>query len=458
MLGVFKNFFNGKKHSFSRFFKAQQPLRLGFDYFENGQPLCPNGRSPRSVRFQESEPYDLSDPSKEIPYGYSWTLNQMLFDSLHIEKGDVQDLVQKNELWFYPISPIGAFKHWLITQPDDENELLYHCPESTLENIRTGSAFLLIDYAFEGNGFQLSIEPIFENLHRIFKKRQIPADKVFFLFGNQLSETLYQDWCTSHYIQNQINMIAVNLFETVVFHDFKGFRHRFIEPVQALNIPIENRKHKFLYFNRIPHEHRQVASTLMFQRKLLEHGLFSFPERKHVQHSNLIFSEIWVNENLTQKHLFLETLPRYIDIKDFNANPVNAETSANFYLQTRFSIVSETTFHGDNVFLSEKIFKPISQCHPFVAIAHPGTLKTLKTFGYKTFHPFIREDYDSIQDPYLRIEAVVSEIERLIHLNETEWGKIWPKLMSIALHNRMTFQWRQGSSLASAKKKILLAT
>jgi hypothetical protein len=84
----------------------------------------------------------------------------------------------------------------------------------------------------------------------------------------------------------------------------------------------------------------------------------------------------------------------------------------NWYDATEFSVVVET-FTTYPTFVSEKIFKPLAHQHPFVVWGSKETLKYLQDQGFETFGHQIDESYDIIDDDNLRLEKVVSEIERL---------------------------------------------
>ena len=62
-----------------------------------------------------------------------------------------------------------------------------------------------------------------------------------------------------------------------------------------------------------------------------------------------------------------------------------------------------------------------------------GTLAKLRSFGFKTFSPWIDETYDNIGNNYLRLEAIKKEIDRISTLDV---GKIHKELMPILEHNR----------------------
>jgi hypothetical protein len=90
------------------------------------------------------------------------------------------------------------------------------------------------------------------------------------------------------------------------------------------------------------------------------------------------------------------------------------------------------------VFLSEKIYKPLAYKHPFLLVGYPGTLNYLKKLGYRTFHPHINEHYDSIQDDLERMDAIVSEVERLCNQTPEQWQEWQYNVAPIVEHN---FEW-----------------
>jgi hypothetical protein len=98
-------------------------------------------------------------------------------------------------------------------------------------------------------------------------------------------------------------------------------------------------------------------------------------------------------------------------------------------------IVTETVFYYDKLHLTEKIFKPIVSKQPFMLLASPGNLAYLKSYGFKTFDSVIDESYDSVQDPDLRIEAVVKQLYWYCNLTPDEKTDIIQQLEPIIEHN-----------------------
>ena len=83
------------------------------------------------------------------------------------------------------------------------------------------------------------------------------------------------------------------------------------------------------------------------------------------------------------------------------------------YLDTYFSLVSETGFVFNRSFRTEKIWKPIAIGHPFIVASNQGYYKDLQNLGFRTFNHLIDESFDTIDNNQDRIDRIVSTIEDL---------------------------------------------
>jgi len=86
-------------------------------------------------------------------------------------------------------------------------------------------------------------------------------------------------------------------------------------------------------------------------------------------------------------------------------------------------------------FPTEKTFKAISCSRPFIIVSSQNFLEALRQLGFKTFHPWIDESYDKIDNLETRFEAVASELDRLRNLPDNEYAYLLDKLQPIADYN-----------------------
>jgi hypothetical protein len=91
------------------------------------------------------------------------------------------------------------------------------------------------------------------------------------------------------------------------------------------------------------------------------------------------------------------------------------------YIDTYFSIVTETVFFGSDSFRTEKIWKPIIMGHPWICIANLGFYADLRNMGFQTFEKIIDETFDQIADPQLRIERISVIIKDICNSNMPEF-------------------------------------
>ncbi len=92
--------------------------------------------------------------------------------------------------------------------------------------------------------------------------------------------------------------------------------------------------------------------------------------------------------------------------------------------------------------VTEKTMRSFLFGKPFIVYAAPGFLKMLTDMGFKTFQPFINEDYDLIEDQHLRFAAIQQELLRLGSIPIETLTEELRTLNDIFLHNRSLFQTR----------------
>jgi hypothetical protein len=104
------------------------------------------------------------------------------------------------------------------------------------------------------------------------------------------------------------------------------------------------------------------------------------------------------------------------------------------------NFVLETHLDADQsggVFLTEKTFKPIKHCQPFVIVGAQGSIQQLRNMGYRTFDNVINQSYDSIEDNTKRWNAVCIEMERIAKCKKIH--KLYTDCKEDMLHNQQLF-------------------
>lgn len=200
------------------------------------------------------------------------------------------------------------------------------------------------------------------------------------------------------------------------------------------------RPYKFLCNNKtMSKSHRATMGYFSIKHNLLNDGLFSFIEKINKQNLSTNIKNLIDNPNIEYIEKLESLLPYELDTHHLLPNQKGSFGATNnkkeWYSETYVNLVTET-FFGKNVFLSEKIFKPLSNLQPFIVLGDYGTLAELKRLGFKTFEPFIDESYDLELDPKIRIQKIETEIEKLKRKSIDEIHNWYYSIKDILIHNQ----------------------
>lgn len=83
------------------------------------------------------------------------------------------------------------------------------------------------------------------------------------------------------------------------------------------------------------------------------------------------------------------------------------------YVDTYFSLVTETVFDYTHSFRTEKIWKPIAMGHPWIVVANAGYYRDIQNLGFKTFGHVIDESFDQIDLHWKRANRIVEVVDDL---------------------------------------------
>lgn len=124
------------------------------------------------------------------------------------------------------------------------------------------------------------------------------------------------------------------------------------------------------------------------------------------------------SRNFLQKIKSLDNLGYVYNLQD---------SIVQYFQHSAFSIVTETV--TDKTFISEKTFKAITHCHPFISVAHDGNVDYLKKNGYELYTEFF--GIDNIKN----FEQAHSLYSYLGNMDEYTFRKKIHKLRKICFKN-----------------------
>jgi hypothetical protein len=130
-------------------------------------------------------------------------------------------------------------------------------------------------------------------------------------------------------------------------------------------------------------------------------------------------------------------------IEQIPTNAISSASSADYdytdFVSTQISVVLETVFDDPRIHLTEKSLRPIACGHPFILAAGPGALDYIKSYGFRTFAPWIDESYDQETDSVKRMEKIITSMKQIQNLQGQDREDFFREIKSIAEFNKKHF-------------------
>jgi hypothetical protein len=182
------------------------------------------------------------------------------------------------------------------------------------------------------------------------------------------------------------------------------------------------KKYDFLYLNKTARKHRTKLYDKLQDKGILDNSLYTcWPDRKLPAEYELPWAQDY---------------PQYGMDQDIFEKPYN---------DTACSIVSETNNNDYEVFMTEKIWKPIIAQQFFVVHGNYLYLQKLRDMGFRTFNNYFEEAYDLDRDPNMRINTIVGVCDRL---RDAPWQDMYLQSKALRQHNYNNFFNKEKLSLA----------
>ena len=304
--------------------------------------------------------------------------------------------------------------------------------------INTDVVKLIIDFSYEGQVY----ESWFFAIHRMIKKYKLKSSNVYFISNdNKLSEN-YDTW------SEKFNLPKIKIIEL----------NRYLEEAKPWirdidKFPIEDfkvdriREKKFTCLNGAYRETRIIIVSELFRNGLENDGYISC-----IGNYGEDPSTEWELDNVDKDlikyymNIIFPKLPIVVDLeKDMELiEPYLCLSYVHeMYTNSYFNIITETSYNWDsssiidnNIFQTEKTYRPIFGMQPFIVVSNPGFLKFLKSMGFETFPEFFGESYDEIENPIERMNTIVNEIKKICSLSLEELHDRYYNIFDKLEHNR----------------------
>ena len=294
------------------------------------------------------------------------------------------------------------------TYPNVNNLLInttWFGPQFDLTLFRSIDSFCNIDNLF----FLATVDPVMLNADQLNEISNRTGAKQIFYLGN---------FDTQH----QFTFIATLL-------------PKYFQLYTEAELLLQQAKWIFINYNRKPRQHRVDLTTKILDQGLDNYGIMTLGKNdpsysKRLDSISLLLGEddYTIEGNWGQDDRF--------------GIPHDIHTLGNIdYWQNHFlTVAGETEFlPWDNMFISEKTWKPIIGLRPFILNGQTKIYKYLRDNGFHTFNQYFNGIKLEDIPEYEVHDSIISVIKYLATLDKTEILTMYNDMLPALIHNRNRF-------------------
>jgi len=315
--------------------------------------------------------------------------------------------------------------------------------QTYLKDLQSKKALLLLDQSVEGYGATW----LWKWFHNKCEQYNIDPSVIIYLTGDQSCDESYENWCKENNPTSKLKVLPSTSLSMYIHKHY----HRY-----KLNVNVDefieykklNSDKIYLYdcINLRPRPQRVLNFLHLLNAGLLDYGNISMQEQdKWKDHVDLnvtnFLTEYGLPSDILSK-LDSSMTPRVTQhSKKPNSDhyyELVERVLDDMYKNSWVSIVTESSYFEREhaVFIGEKTFKPIAAAQPFIIVGSKHSLKYLRKLGYKTFHPYIDESYDDLDDAE-RFIAIMNAIKKIQAIEDK--GAWYESMKDIVEHNHKLF-------------------
>lgn len=369
-----------------------------------------------------------------------------------LEFVDIFDIdVKSNNLYIYPIEFKGSIRSVFDVKDFTYINKVRYTVKDTIDtrvlNLMQQGKVKLLLHAAQDPYYHTDMD----KLETYFKDEGIDPTNIIFVPGNDNTEDYLE-----HNPNGKLKISAVPLMITqqcakmsleYPAHTSLGYVSDLVREKDLDKNKI--RSNKFICLNRTMRPHRYAMAYCALKNNLLENNIFTFLNSFNAN-SDFICNQlrnfdIPNNECIQYGDLIYNLLPYELDTQGLTEQQRGgisiSNTKKDWYLNSYISIVTETSFvDGRKPFISEKLWRPVTNLQPFILVGNYRTLKMIKELGFKTFDSLIDESYDDVYDYKIRMNKIFNEVSRLNSLSIEELHDWYYSITDILVHNLKTLR------------------
>jgi hypothetical protein len=168
-----------------------------------------------------------------------------------------------------------------------------------------------------------------------------------------------------------------------------------------------NKPYTYLCLNGRGRQHRADLIRKLGARSLLDNALWTNLDSFNGPVQTLL------GEYEVPRYNSNTTTENYVKFELFNNEWGEIYLHPAPYIDTYFSVVTETVFDIPYSFRTEKIWKPIVMGHPWIAVANKGFYRNMRNLGFQTYSHIIDESFDNIENGQDRLDRIIDIVKDL---------------------------------------------
>ena len=198
-------------------------------------------------------------------------------------------------------------------------------------------------------------------------------------------------------------------------------------------------KHRYLSMAQgVPRHHRYAMTYQLYKNNLLEHGAVSCSAYENFHYNTRPgttdeYMSKLENFEQTVFDSFKQSLPHTID-NQINIHQVGNDES-HLFENVFVNLVNETHQPDNTVFITEKTYRSINYCRPFIINGDTGSLQYLKEMGFKTFDKCWDESYDTEKNDHEKINKITKIIQHICGLDHARLMTLYESMLPVLEHN-----------------------
>jgi len=366
-------------------------------------------------------------------------------ENINIEYNSVDYFVNKGDNFIYLIhvtdDTLFKGEPWKIN-------------DKVIDKCKEGAAKVLIFFSAEG---YINHPPPLRWLNRFAEYNKLTKESLIFTHANLTLDKCISEMKQTGFIPRFSN-IPLNYFESnpwfIKSPNLNFERERLLPFLEKFIV--DNRKKKFKkhfnILNRRPHMHRIfLFSEVMSTPALKNTSGISFGSTVH---NNLFEAEYIYSrfeDAITKVPEYKKNL-EFIKTWDFNSELTldknlddnrAGEYTRSFYKDYFCSLTVETAVLINQMFFSEKTFKPIFNLQPFLIFGDAFSLEHLQKLGYKTFSNWWDESYDQNEDWLQRLKHISKIMQDISTWSDDKMYAITQEMEETLVHNFYNFLYNR---------------